>query len=426
MDVIEIAALDAVELLAAFAGGQITPLQALQGVTERIARKNPEINAFATLNPSALNAARVSALRWQEGRARALEGVPVTVNDLIDVAGLPTRCGSKTTSSEPVKRDSPLVAVLRAAGAVIVGKTNVSEFGWKYQGDSPLFGIIRNPWNVLYTAGGPSGGAAAAAAGFFAPLHISDGAVCVAAAWNGVVGLKVGTMSENQGLVARSVADVALLSSVLKGQEQPAKLETSLQGLKVGILRTPGFAASATDQIWNAVSSAKGILMDQGAAFLEIVPQLPSVDEIFVEHWGAKRVKDVSAVSFDQIALIDPDLTAVAAQLGASMPPDQQKYADACTQATQAMEACGVDVILCPAVARTAPMAGIETSAPLRALVQDWAPWTMLFALTGQPTLTLPMGVDSEGLPIAIQLAGRGGAEAILLRVAKALEAGLG
>ena len=117
-------------------------MQALQGVTERIARRNPEINAFATLNPGALDAARESTERWKAGQPRALEGVPVTVKDLIDVAGLPTRRGSKVTDPAPVAQDAPLVAALRQAGAVIIGKTTTTAFDWKSP-VQPAAGITR-------------------------------------------------------------------------------------------------------------------------------------------------------------------------------------------------------------------------------------------------------------------------------------------
>lgn len=425
MDVIDIAALDAVELLESFAQSKITPLQALQGVTERIARRNPEINAFAAMNPAALTAARESTLRWQDGKARALEGVPVTVSDLVDVAGLPTRRGSKTTDSEPVRRDAPLIAVLRAAGAVIIGKTNVSEFGWAYQGDSPLSGIIRNPWNILYTAGGPSGGAAAAAAGFFAPLHVADGDVCVPAAWCGVVGLKLGTMSENQGIVARSVADVSLLSAVLKGHVPDAKPGISIQGLKVGLLRVPGFAALASTTAWNAVATAKGILLDHGAVLSDVTPDLPAIDKVYTSLWSAKRAKDILQVSVAQQTLLDAGLLTLAKQLDAKTEFNEQERAVACAHAVKSMEALDVDVILCPAVPHAAPLAAVEVLDPLVALVQDWAPWTMLFNLTGQPALTLPVGIDEGGLPMAVQISTKIGDEETLLRVAKALEQGL-
>lgn len=425
MDVNDVAGLDAVELLAAYKAGTLTPLKALQGVTERIARRNPEINAFATMNPAALTMARESAWRWQEGQARALEGVPVTVSDLIDVAGLPTRRGSKTTDSTPARRDAPLVAVLRAAGAVIIGKTNVSEFGWKYMGDNPLSGVTRNPWNVLHTAGGPSGGAAAAAAGFFGPLHIADGAVCVSAAWNGVVGLKLGTMLENQGIIARSVADMALLSAVLKGEGAPdEELEADVRGLKIAVLRHPGLAAPASAEVWEAVKAAQDILVRQGAVLSDIVIDLADGDleEVFSGIWQADCVRIVDEIAETQHHALDPELLALATHVAPNTGKDEQTCRNLRVFATQALSSLAVDLVICPAVPHGAPLAKTRTPDPLRAFKQDWVPWTMLFSLAGQPALTLPMGIDADGLPTAVQVAARAETHEIMLRVARVLE----
>ena len=422
MDVNDTALLDATELLAAYAAGSFSPLQALQGVTERIARRNPEINAFAAMNPSALAAARESTLRWRDGQARALEGVPVTVCDFMDVAGLPTRRGSKTTDSGPVRRDSPMISVLRAAGAVLIGKTNVSEFGWAYLGDSPLHGIIRNPWDTLYTAGGPAGGAAAAAAGFFGPLHIADGAVCVPAAWTGVVGLKVGTISENQGIMARSVADAALLSRLLRGQSLGEPMDAGLQGLKIGVLRAPGFAAPADFTAWETVAAACDSLMKQGAELSEIDVDLKEIDKSFASIWSLNCAKAVDALSPSQYSLLSPGLRALAARpLGT-----EQKGEASRAEAKAWAAALNVDAILCPAVPHSAPLAGELVSDPQAALVKDWAPWTMLFSLADQPALTLPMGVGKNGLPTSVQIAAKPDCEDMLLNIAAALEHSLG
>src|SRR5580698_2091343 len=171
------ALLSAEDMLTEFARRRLTPVEVLQAVTERVARLNPALNAFVVMNPKALNAAGESAGRWRSGRPIGpLDGVPVTVKDLVDLAGFPTRRGSRTTAPEPVADDAPLVAGLKAAGAVILGKTTTTEFGWKSPGDCPLTGITRNPWNSDYTAGGSSAGAGAAGAGGFGPLHVGTDA----------------------------------------------------------------------------------------------------------------------------------------------------------------------------------------------------------------------------------------------------------
>ena len=168
------ALLPAEVMLAAYARRRLTPVDVLQAVTERVARLNPALNAFAVLNPKALAAAGESAMRWRSGRPIGpLDSVTVTVKDLVDVMGFPTRRGSRTTAPEPAADDAPMVASLRAAGAIVLGKTTTTEFGWKSPGDCPLHGITRNPWHTDYTTGGSSSGAGAAG---FGPLHIGTDA----------------------------------------------------------------------------------------------------------------------------------------------------------------------------------------------------------------------------------------------------------
>ncbi len=454
MDVTDAAALDATELLEVFASGALTPLQALQGVTERIARRNPEINAFATLNPAALDAARESAARWKEGAARPLEGVPVTVKDLIDVAGLPTRRGSKTTDPAPVAQDAPLVAALRAAGAVIIGKTTTTEFGWKTPGDNPLHGITRNPWNVAHTPGGSSSGAAAAAASFFGPLHVGTdggGSIRIPAAWSGVVGMKptfgrvpqwpLGAFGPVAvaGPIGRAVKDVGLMLSVMAGfnpadpfslsepkQDFCAGLDDGVRGLRIGILRRPGFDAPADAAAWAAVEEARGILAGQGAEVFEIAPELPDVSQLFAKLWGVALAKTVGAVREDQRALMEPGLLAISERFRNISALELLEAEATRVQAAHEMSALELDAILCPCVPHGAPRADAEMPDPVAALVQNWAPWTMLFSLTRQPAISLPMGMDAAGLPISVQIAAPMYRDDVVLRVARAVEIALG
>ncbi len=187
------ALLTAEDMLAQFARRRLSPVEVLQAVTERVARLNPGLNAFAVMNPHAIDAAGESEMRWRAGRPIGmLDGVPCTVKDLVDLAGFPTRRGSRPTDPAAVPTTRRWSG-LKAAGAVIVGKTTTTEFGWKSPGDCPLHGITRNPWNPRHTTGGSSSGAGAAGAAGFGPLHIgtdAGGSVRIPAAWCGLVGLK--------------------------------------------------------------------------------------------------------------------------------------------------------------------------------------------------------------------------------------------
>ena len=188
------ALLSAEDMLALYARRALSPVEVLQAVTERVARLNPGLNAFAVMNPRALDAAGESEMRWRVGRpVGALDGVPFTVKDLVDLAGFPTRRGSRTSDPTPMADDAPAVVGLKEAGAVVLGKTTTTEYGWKSPGDCPLHGITRNPWNPAYTTGGSSSGAGAAGAVGFGPLHIgtdAGGSIRIPAAWCGLVGLK--------------------------------------------------------------------------------------------------------------------------------------------------------------------------------------------------------------------------------------------
>ncbi len=445
------ALLDAEDLLAGYASGAFTPLHALQAVTERIARQNAGINAFAVMNPGALTAARESTARWAAGTpCGPLDGVPVTVKDLIDVAGLPTRRGSKTTPTAPAQQDAPLVAALRRAGAVITAKTTTTEYGWKSPGDSPASGITRNPWNTTHTPGGSSAGAGAAAAAGFGPLHVgtdAGGSIRIPAAWCGVVGLKPSFGRVPQwplgafgpvavaGPIARTVRDAALLLSALAGfdprdpfslPEAPrdfrAGIEDGVAGLRIGILRNPGFAAPVDADGLSALQTAQDVLAGQGAVLSELNVTLPDSSDIFVKLWGAALARVVGSLPEASHTLLDPGLRDVAARYRNVSAQDFLQAEALRVEAAHAMAMLEVDAILCPCVPHAAPLADAKLPDPVAALCQHWAPWTFLFNLTRQPAISLPMGVNDAGLPLAVQIAAPLYRDDVVLRVARAVE----
>lgn len=443
--------MDAEALLAAYAARALTPLQALQAVTERIARRNPQINAFVVMNPQALQAAQQSTARWASGTPEGLlDGVPVTVKDLIDIAGLPTRRGSKTTDAAPAMADAPLVSALRAANAVILGKTTTTEFGWKSPGDSPLNGITRNPWNVAHTPGGSSAGAAAAAAAFFGPLHIgtdAGGSIRIPAAWSGVVGLKPSFGRVPQwplgafghvavaGPMARSVRDAALLLSVIAGfdardpfslPETPrdflAGIEDGVAGLRIGVLGNPGFAAPVDADGLAALADARAVLTAEGAEVFDLAVALPDSSGIFSKIWGAALARLVSMTDPAARPLLDDGLLDVAARFAHVSALDMLAAEAMRVQAAHALAMVQYDALICPCVPAVAPLAGAPVTDPVASLWHDWAPWTFLFNLTRQPALSLPLGVNDAGLPVAVQIAAPLYRDDMVLRVARALE----
>ena len=264
------ALMSAETLLGLYARRALSPVEVLQAVLQRVAFYNPWVNAFAAMNPQALRQAGESEARWMAGRPMGLlDGVPATVKDLLDLAGFPTRRGSKTTPATPATEDAPAVMSLKQAGAVIIGKTTTTEFGWKSPGDCPLHGITRNPWNRERTVGGSSSGAGAAGAACFGPLHLgtdAGGSVRIPAAFCGLVGLKpsfgripqwpLGAFANVAcaGPMTRTVRDNALMFSALaqhdlrdpfslpdEPQDWRRGIEDGVAGMRVAVVRRLGF-----------------------------------------------------------------------------------------------------------------------------------------------------------------------------------------
>jgi aspartyl-tRNA(Asn)/glutamyl-tRNA(Gln) amidotransferase subunit A len=447
------ALLSAEAMLTDFARLRLTPMDVLQAVTERVARLNPALNCFVTMNPKALEAAGESAMRWRAGRpVGPLDGVPVTVKDLLDLAGFPTRRGSRTTSPDPQPDDAPLVASLKAAGAVIVGKTTTTEFGWKSPGDCPLNGITRNPWNTDFTTGGSSSGAGAAGAAGFGPLHVgtdAGGSVRIPAAWCGLVGLKPTYGRVPQwppssfasvscaGPMTRTVRDTALMFSVMaqydardpfclraKFRDWRDDIEDGVAGLTVGILRRPGFDAPADDDAIEAVERAARLLADAGALVEEASADLPDSSAVFARVWGAALSRLVATTPTQLVDLLDAGIREVAGKLGGMTAVEFMDGEILRAQVGHAMARFHqrYDLLLCPTVPAGPPLADAPTEDPVRALNIAWAPWTFTFNLSRQPAITVPMGIRENGLPNAVQIAAAQYRDDLVLRAARAIE----
>ncbi len=447
------ALMSAEALLALFASGRLSPVEALQAVIERVARHNPSLNAFAVMNPRALQAAGESAQRWRAGRPLgALDGVPCTVKDLVDLAGFPTRRGSRTTSPDPAPDDAPAVLGLKAAGVVILGKTTTTEFGWKTPGDCPLHGITRNPFDVSRTPGGSSSGAAAAAAAGFGPLHLgtdAGGSIRIPAAWCGAVGLKptfgrvpqwpIGAFGSVAvaGPITRTVRDAALMLSALARFDgrDPFSLpddprdwrdgiERGVAGLRVSVLRRPGFEAPVDADGVAAVEHAAAILADAGAEIEDEDPGLPDISAGFTRVWGAALASLVESLPNEQRALLDAGIQRVAAEQAGLSAVGLMQTEALRVQAAHLMARFHrrFDLVLCPTVPGPPPLADAPTTEPSQALMRDWAPWTALFNLTRQPAISVPLGLGANGLPRSVQLSAAMYRDDLVLRGARVLE----
>ncbi|MCG8695148.1 MAG: hypothetical protein MI806_28400, partial [Minwuiales bacterium] len=262
----EIAYMTATDLIACYRKGALSPSEVIEVVLARLEKLEPGLNAFQLVDADAARAeAARSTDRWAKGEpCGALDGVPISIKDIVATAGWPTRSGSLATPEAPGTFDAPCVARLREAGAVLFGKTTTPEFGWKGMTDSPLKGVTRNPWNLAHTPGGSSGGAGAAmAAGIGALAHGNDGggSVRIPSSYCGLYGLKptfgrvphhpqdspFSTLSAS-GPLARSVADAALMLNEMArpdardwyalpydGRDYLADLDAGVAGLKIGL-----------------------------------------------------------------------------------------------------------------------------------------------------------------------------------------------
>ncbi len=449
----ELALLSAEDMLTGYASCQFDPVDVLQAVTERIARLNPGLNAFAVMNPAALKTAAESASRWRASRPIGpLDGVPVTVKDLVDLAGFPTRRGSRTSDPEPVPDDAPMVAGLKAAGAVVTGKTTTTEYGWKSPGDCPLHGITRNPWNSAYTTGGSSSGAGAAGASGFGPLHIgtdAGGSVRIPAAWCGLVGLKptYGRIPQwpasafasvsCAGPMTQTVRDAALMLGAMARHDlrDPFCLpddnrnwldgiEQGVAGLTIGILSSPGFDAPVDQDGIAAVEHAAQVLADAGATVEQAEPGLPDTSTVFGRVWGAALSKLVATTPAQLVDLLDPGIREVADRLGGMSAVEFMQAEALRAEAGHKMALLHrrFDLVLCPTVPAGPPLADAPTLDPVNALWTAWAPWTFTFNLTRQPAISVPMGLRADGLPNSVQIAAAQFRDDLVLRAARTIE----
>jgi aspartyl-tRNA(Asn)/glutamyl-tRNA(Gln) amidotransferase subunit A len=453
-----IADLSAAEMTQAYARGALSPVEVARDTLGRIAR-HADLNAFILVDAdAALAAAAASQARWRAGTALgAVDGVPATIKDSIWVRGLPTRRGSATSGTEAAPADSAAVARLREQGAVILGKTNLPEHGWIGVCHSPLTGITRNPWNVAHTPGGSTGGGAVAALLGLGLLHLgTDGAgsLRIPAAFSGVFGIKpsfglvpafpaslFGALS-HQGPVARSVADAALMLSVISGpdlrdmtawnapaQDFLAGLDAGVAGLRIAYSPRLGSAARPEAEIEAAARKAAGALQEQGASVEEADPPLAGALELIRAMWWPVATAIVDAVPAARRAEMDPGLLDIAER------GRRYSVADYLAASTARAELYGAmrrfheryDLLLTPTMPITAPKVGLVV--PEGGAFGDdwlnWSPYTYPFNLTQQPAASVPSGLAADGLPMGVQIVGRPREDRLVLQAARAIERAL-
>jgi len=452
----DIALLSATELLALYRAKKLSPVEATEASLDRIRKHDGKFNAFCLVDEkSAKASARESEARWQKGAPQgAVDGVPTTVKDLILTKGWPTLRGSRAVNKEQAwDEDAPVVARLREAGAVLLGKTTTPEFGWKGMTDNPLTGITRNPWNPEFTPGGSSGGAAAACAAGMGALHLGTdggGSIRIPASFTGIYGFKqnygrvpahplspFGTVA-HVGPMTRTVADAALMLNVLAQPDirdwyaLPADnknyldgLEDGVRGLRIAWSPTLGGFPIEPDVAAATAAAAKVFAGELGAHVEEATPDLAGADDVFLKHWFPGAANALRAFTPEQRKLMDPGLLAIAEEGEAISLMD---YLSAVKQ----RETLGVtmnrfhakyDLLLTPMMPLVAFEAGLPAPRQSDGTVWlDWSPFSYPFNLTQQPAASVPCGFSKSGLPIGLQIVGPRYGEPLVFRASRAYE----
>lgn len=443
------------ECARALAAGEVSSRELVERALARIEATQPSLNAFRLVRAEAALAEADAADReLAAGHRRPLLGVPVAVKDDMDVAGEPTAFGCRGVFP-PEARDGEAVRRLRAAGAIVVGKTNTCELGqWPFT-EGPAFGATRNPWHADHTPGGSSGGSAAAVAAGLVPAALgSDGAgsVRIPASWTHLIGIKpqrgrISTWPRPEsfqgitvnGTLARSVADAALLLDAASGNHdgdlhRPPVLRVSdAVGREPGRLRIalslkPPF--TAVPARLDPVVRAKVVALAERIAALghtveEAEPRYGRIGLTFVPRATAgiaERVRDAPHPH-----LLDPR-TREAARLGrllAGAPLRVARRAEATLHRRIGALFDTYDVLLAPTTAAPPPrvgsmanMSGLDTDRAMIAACPYAWPWNIL----GWPGVNVPAGFVGEGLPVGAQLLGPAHSEPLLLSLASQLE----
>jgi aspartyl-tRNA(Asn)/glutamyl-tRNA(Gln) amidotransferase subunit A len=446
----------ATELMDLYRSGQASPVEAMHAVLTRISEVDQTLNAFCIVDEDqALASAQASEARWHNGAPIGiLDGVPVSIKDLILTRGWPTLRGSRTIDpNQAWEIDAPVTARLREAGAVLFGKTNTPEFGIKGTTDSLLTGVTRNPWNPKMTPGGSSGGAAAAVASGMGPMAVgTDGAgsVRIPSTFCGIPGMKpsfgrvpafplspMGTVA-HIGPHARSVEDLALMLTVMSRPDARdwtslpyaacdyrLGLSNGVRDLRIAYSPDLGYVNDVNPEIAAAVRKAAASFAALGAHIEEIAPGFSNPEEITTKLWFVGALTIVSNMTPEQVTLTDPalrwqadegrkvsvlelqKLTLRRGELGSFMRQFHQRY----------------DLLLTPGVSVPAFEAKTPEQWELRLdKFLGWTPFSYPFNLTQQPAAVVPCGLTRSGLPISLQIVGPMHADALVLRAARAYE----
>jgi len=456
----------ATDIAEAVARGEISPVETVTATLDLMQRAEPVLHAFCTPAPElALAEARRLEADLAAGKAPGpLAGVPVAVKDLVFTRGLKTTFGSPLYADFVPEEDDIAVARLRAAGAIVIGKTNVAEFGYGGVGHNPLFPTTRNPWNTGLTPGGSSAGSAAAVAAGVCSLAVGSdggGSVRLPASFAGIVGVKASMgrvplwpgcrdprfpgasgweSIEHIGPLARTVADAALMLAVMSGPDGRDRWSLPDEGLDwcgaahpreklaLRVAYCPKWGGLPVEpEVAALVSSAASAFADAGCVVEQIEDLLGDVTDCY---------RSIVALETDTLGMArlaagrEHDLSPAVARL-AGFVPDGRAAVVAMVERKRICETLAAlmsrfDLLLTPtapvpafAVDRNGP--GTIDGCPVAD--DAWTPALFPFNLTGQPAASVPAGWTASGLPVGLQIVGRHLADETVITAAATFEA---
>ena len=435
-------------LVGSFRREVFSPLDYWDALAERIEAWEPHINALFAYDPAAArSAAEASSKRWQRGEPSGpLDGVPVTVKELIATEGVPIHQGCAGLPALPAFADAPPAARLKEAGAIIFAKTTVPDLAMLSSGISSFHGITRNPWNLSRNPGGSSSGAAAAAAAGYGPLHVGTdigGSIRLPAGWCGLVGFKPSFgripiepyyVGRTAGPLTRTVEDCALAMAVLSRPDRRdamslppqeidwTALETKVAGVRIGLMQEPGAGLAADDETRAALTAAARLFEAAGAIVEPVAPVLtPEMLDGIDMFWRARAWNDIRSLPQSRQEELLPYIYDWA-KGGETVPG--WRAVDGFNQTLAIRQRAAalfgrVDAVLSPTNAVTSFAAELPSpqNDPLRPF--DHIGYTLPWNMSEQPAISVNGGWSREGLPIGLQIVGPRFADLAVLRLAK-------
>lgn len=440
--------------------GELTPNELVEGYLDRIEHLDGKLNSFITVDADgARRAAAAATERARRGEPMgSFDGVPISIKDNTAVAGLRWTSGSAVFADRVAEADDEVVRRLRGAGFVILGKTNMPEFGTSSMTDPMAFGSAHNPWDTGRTPGGSSGGAAAALAAALCPVsHGNDGggSVRIPAALCGVVGLKpsrgrvtaapqVPNLFSTEGVLGRDVADAAAVLDVIAGPAvgdpwwAPPPQATFAEAAAAGV--DPMRIALCTTAFIDGIETG----FEQRASAHRVAELLAGAGHHVEEAsppWDPTLLDQAILYAATEIALrlegtdtskLEPFTSLLLAAGAGAEAETVLRSTDRLLTGCRSTIAwfAQYDALLTPTVARPAPpvgaLASLSDPTEMLAVVGGLAAFTGVWNFTGQPAITLPTELDGDGMPLAVQLVGRPAGEERLLALATQLESVLG